>query len=152
MLAQHRAIRKRHWNRPHVPDYDSCTRQQESTDMTQARTLYDKLVDSHTVRKLDDHGHVLLYIDRQVLNEYTSPQAFSALREAGRKVWRPQAALAVGDHVNPTTPGRTIAITPDAGAPRQVSYLAENSRHLGLELFDRPAKRPGNVHGVLAVQ
>ena len=48
------------------------------------RTLYDKHIDSHTVCPLDDQGHVLLYIDRQVINEYTSPQAFSGLREAGR--------------------------------------------------------------------
>ena len=67
---------------------------------------------------------MLLYIDRQVLNEYTSPQAFSALREAGRKVWRRQTALAVVDHVNPTAPIRTSQM-PDAGAARQVSYLAE---------------------------
>ena len=52
--------------------------------MQNSKTLYDKLIDSHTVRELDDEGHVLLYIDRQVLNEYTSPQAFSGLREAGR--------------------------------------------------------------------
>src|SRR5881409_1783651 len=111
--------------------------------MTRARTLYDKLVDSHTVRTLDDSGHVLLYIDRQVLNEYTSPQAFRALREAGRKAWRPQAALAVVDHVNPTTPLRTIAITADAGAARQVSYLSENCRDFGIELFDALDKRQG---------
>ena len=49
--------------------------------MKTPKTLYDKLIDSHTVRELDDEGHVLLYIDRQVLNEYTSPQAFSGLRE-----------------------------------------------------------------------
>lgn len=50
------------------------------------RTLYDKHIDSHTVCRLDDQGHVLLYIDRQVINEYTSPQAFSGLRAAGREV------------------------------------------------------------------
>ena len=71
-----------------------------------ARTLYDKHIDAHTVCALDNQGHVLLYIDRQVINEYTSPQAFSGLREAGRKVWRPGTALAVVDHVNPTTPTR----------------------------------------------
>ena len=50
--------------------------------MAQLKTLYDKLIDSHTVCELDDHGHVLLYVDRQVLNEYTSPQAFGSLRAA----------------------------------------------------------------------
>lgn len=46
-----------------------------------AKTLYEKLVESHTIRELDNEGHVLLYIDRSILNEYTSPQAFSGLRE-----------------------------------------------------------------------
>lgn len=54
--------------------------------MSRPRTLYEKHIDSHTVCTLDDHGHVLLYIDRQVANEYTSPQAFSGPREAGRRV------------------------------------------------------------------
>ncbi|MCD3100754.1 3-isopropylmalate dehydratase large subunit, partial [Salmonella enterica subsp. enterica serovar Enteritidis] len=51
-----------------------------------AKTLYEKLVESHTIRELDNEGHVLLYIDRSILNEYTSPQAFSGLRERGRTV------------------------------------------------------------------
>ncbi len=58
--------------------------------MNSPRTLYQKHIDSHTVCPLDDEGHVLLYIDRQVANEYTSPQAFSGMREAGRSVWRPR--------------------------------------------------------------
>lgn len=52
--------------------------------MTSAKTLYRKLIDTHTVRELDAQGNVLLYIDRTVLNEYTSPQAFSGLREKHR--------------------------------------------------------------------
>ena len=60
-----------------------------------ARTLYDKLVDAHVIRNLDESGLVLLYVDRTVLNEYTSPQAFAGLRAAGRKVWNPGAALMV---------------------------------------------------------
>ena len=120
--------------------------------MPDPRTLYDKLIDAHTVRKLDDRGHVLLYIDRQVLNEYTSPQAFSGLREKNRKVWRPQTALAVVDHVNPTTPVRTNAITIDAGSARQVSHLAENCRDFGIELFDVLDKRQGIEHVVMPEQ
>ncbi|MFW0754310.1 3-isopropylmalate dehydratase large subunit [Pseudomonas sp. H11T01] len=119
--------------------------------MTQARTLYDKHIDSHTVCRLDDQGHVLLYIDRQVINEYTSPQAFSGLREAGRGVWRPQTALAVVDHVNPTTPIR-IATMPDAGGARQVSYLAQNCRDFGIELFDILDKRQGIEHVIAPEQ
>ena len=116
-----------------------------------ARTLYDKHIDSHTVCPLDDQGHVLLYIDRQVINEYTSPQAFSGLREAGRNVWRPGTALAVVDHVNPTTPKR-IAAMPDAGGARQVSYLAENCRDFGIELLDILDKRQGIEHVIAPEQ
>ncbi|WP_242193586.1 MULTISPECIES: 3-isopropylmalate dehydratase large subunit [unclassified Pseudomonas] len=116
-----------------------------------ARTLYDKHIDSHTVCPLDDQGHVLLYIDRQVINEYTSPQAFSGLRDAGREVWRPATALAVVDHVNPTTPKR-IAAMPDAGGARQVSYLAENCRDFGIELLDILDKRQGIEHVIAPEQ
>ena len=119
--------------------------------MTSARTLYDKHIDSHTVCRLDDQGHVLLYIDRQVINEYTSPQAFSGLREAGRGVWRPGTAFAVVDHVNPTTPKR-IATMPDAGGARQVSYLAENCRDFGIELLDILDKRQGIEHVIAPEQ
>ena len=58
----------------------------EGLPLNPARTLYDKHIDSHRVCDLDDQGHVLLYIDRQVINEYTSPQAFSGLRAAERPV------------------------------------------------------------------
>ncbi len=119
--------------------------------MTQARTLYDKHIDSHTVCRLDDQGHVLLYIDRQVINEYTSPQAFSGLREAGRGVWRAETALAVVDHVNPTAP-RRIAAMADAGGARQVSYLAENCADFGIELFDVLDKRQGIEHVIAPEQ
>lgn len=117
--------------------------------MTTAQTLYDKLVDSHCVRKLDARGdQVLLYVDRTVLNEYTSPQAFTGLREAGRPVWRPQAALGTVDHVNPTAAGRTAAM-PDAGAARQTSYFAENCRDFGIELFDVLHPLQGIEHVVM---
>ena len=119
--------------------------------MNRPRTLYDKHIDSHTVCSLDDHGHVLLYIDRQVANEYTSPQAFSGLREAGRKVWRPAATLCVVDHVNPTSPQR-IAAMPDAGGALQVSYFEQNCRDFGIELFDVLDKRQGIEHVVAPEQ
>lgn len=119
--------------------------------MSRAKTLYDKHIDSHTVCTLDDAGHVLLYIDRQVLNEYTSPQAFSGLREAARPVWRPATALAVVDHVNPTAPNR-VAAMPDAGGARQVAYLAENCRDFAIELFDVLDKRQGIEHVVAPEQ
>ncbi|WP_296594925.1 3-isopropylmalate dehydratase large subunit [Phenylobacterium sp.] len=104
--------------------------------MDAPRTLYDKLVDSHTVATLDASGEtVLLYIDRSVLNEYTSPQAFTGLREARRTVWRPKALLGVVDHVNSTTPHRTLQM-PDPGGAEQVAYFARNCRDFGIELFD----------------
>lgn len=119
--------------------------------MNSPRTLYQKHIDSHTVCTLDDQGHVLLYIDRQVANEYTSPQAFSGLREAERRVWRPSATLAVVDHVNPTTPAR-IAAMPDAGGALQVSYFEQNCRDFGIELFDVLDKRQGIEHVVAPEQ
>jgi 3-isopropylmalate/(R)-2-methylmalate dehydratase large subunit len=119
--------------------------------MHSPRTLYQKHIESHTVCTLDDQGHVLLYIDRQVANEYTSPQAFSGMREAGRKAWRPGATLAVVDHVNPTAPTR-IAAMPDAGGALQVSYFEENCRDFGIELFDVLDKRQGIEHVVAPEQ
>lgn len=115
------------------------------------RTLYDKYLDSHTVCRLDDNDHLLLYIDRQVLNEYTSPQAFTGLREANRSVWRPRSALAVVDHVNPTVAARNEAMA-DAGGARQVSYLAENCKDFGIELFDILDARQGIEHVVAPEQ
>ncbi|MEH6652493.1 MAG: 3-isopropylmalate dehydratase large subunit [Motiliproteus sp.] len=119
--------------------------------MSSAKTLYDKHINSHTVCKLDDDGHVLLYIDRQVLNEYTSPQAFSGLREAGRGVRRPSTHLAVVDHVSPTTPVRSSQM-PDAGGAEQVAYLADNSLDFGIELFDILDPRQGIEHVVAPEQ
>ena len=119
--------------------------------MTGPRTLYQKHIDSHTVCTLDDEGHVLLYVDRQVANEYTSPQAFSGLRDAGRSVWRPGATLAVVDHVNPTAPDR-IATMPDSGGALQVSYFEKNCRDFGIELFDVLDKRQGIEHVVAPEQ
>lgn len=113
------------------------------------RTLYDKIVDAHVVRQLDAHGaQVLLYVDRTVLNEYTSPQAFSGLREKRRKVWRPEAALGVVDHVNSTAPARTAAM-PDAGGQAQSDYFAHNCADFGIELFDVLHPMQGIEHVVM---
>ncbi|WP_375780034.1 3-isopropylmalate dehydratase large subunit [Bradyrhizobium sp. ma5] len=115
------------------------------------RTLYDKLVDAHVVRRIDDDGLVLLYVDRTVLNEYTSPQAFAGLRATGRGVWNPSAALMVVDHVNPTAARRTRRM-PDAEAARQVDYFAENARDFGIEYFDIMDPRQGIEHVVAPEQ
>ena len=117
--------------------------------MTQPRTLYDKLVDSHTVRRLDGEGRqVLLYVDRTVLNEYTSPQAFTGLREAGRDVFRPRSAIAVVDHVNSTRPDRD-ALRADRANDAQMSYLQKNCDDFGIELFDLFHSQQGIEHVVM---
>lgn len=111
------------------------------------KTLYEKLIDQHVVRKLDDEGHVLLYIDRSILNEYTSPQAFSGLREHQRSVRHPATILLNVDHVNPTRPERDEAMT-DAGGQLQVDYFRQNAAHFGIELFDVMDPRQGIEHVV----
>lgn len=118
--------------------------------METARTLYDKIVDAHTIRSIDAR-HVLLYIDRHILNEYTSPQAFTGLREAGRRVWRPEGSLAVVDHVNPTAPLRTRTIA-DPDAARQVDYLEQNCREFGIEHVGLLDPRQGIEHVVVPEQ
>lgn len=122
--------------------------------MTAPRTLYQRIVDTHTVRRLDNPGQVLLYVDRQVLNEYTSPQAFAALHAAGRPVWRPSSTVAVVDHVNPTTPQRNARtmVLADADRARQVTTLAENCQRHGIELFDMLDVRQGIEHVVASEQ
>ena len=120
--------------------------------MPSPRTLYDKIIDRHRVMPLNDiegpGEQLLLYIDRTVLNEYTSPQAFSGLREAGRAVWRPEAALGVVDHVNSTAPDRTMT-APDGDAQRQIDYFARNGRDFGIEMYDVLHPRQGIEHVVL---
>lgn len=118
------------------------------------RTLYQRIVDGHTVLPMGNDGQVLLYIDRQVLNEYTSPQAFAALHGAGRTVWRPAASVAVVDHVNPTTPERNIRtmVLGDTDRARQVSTLAANCNRHGIELFDMLDARQGIEHVVASEQ
>src|SRR5690606_41972909 len=71
--------------------------------MTDPKTLYEKIWDAHVVDQRDD-GTALIYIDRHLVHEVTSPQAFEGLRKAGRKVRRPDLTLAVPDHNLPTTP------------------------------------------------
>jgi 3-isopropylmalate/(R)-2-methylmalate dehydratase large subunit len=117
------------------------------------RTLYRRIVDAHTVRALGD-GQVLLYVDRQVLNEYTSPQAFAALHAAGRTVWRPAATIAVVDHVNPTTPERSAKtmVIADAERSLQVRMLAGNCARHGIALYDMLDARQGIEHIVASEQ
>ena len=107
------------------------------------RTLYDKLWDAHVVRQNDD-GTVLLYIDRHLVHEVTSPQAFEGLKLAGRKVWRINANLATADHNVPTTE-RSHGIA-DAVSRLQVETLDQNCRDFGITEFDMTDPRQGIVH------
>ncbi|WP_353226695.1 3-isopropylmalate dehydratase large subunit [Novosphingobium sp.] len=115
-------------------------------------TLYDKIIDRHRVCALNDvrgpGERLLLYVDRTVLNEYTSPQAFSGLRAAGRTVWRPRAAIGVVDHVNSTAPDRAGPVA-DADAQQQIDYFARNGRDFRIEMFDVFHPAQGIEHVVL---
>jgi len=109
----------------------------------QPRTLYDKLWDDHVVR-CEAEGTCLLYIDRQLLHEVTSPQAFEGLRLAGRKPWRVEANLAVPDHNVPTV-DRLLGIA-DPVSKLQVDTLEQNCEEFGIRLFKMNDIRQGIVH------
>jgi 3-isopropylmalate/(R)-2-methylmalate dehydratase large subunit len=110
-----------------------------------ARTLYDKLWDAHLVREEED-GTCLLYIDRHLVHEVTSPQAFEGLRLANRKPWRIEANLATPDHNVPTT-DRQKGIA-DPVSKIQVETLDQNCRDFGITEFDMDDIRQGIVHVV----
>ncbi len=111
--------------------------------MAQPRTLFDKIWESHVVDVQDD-GTCVLYIDRHLVHEVTSPQAFEGLRQAGRTVRRPEATLAVADHNVPTT-DRSRGID-DEESRIQVETLAKNCADFGVELFTMDDVRNGIVH------
>ena len=108
-----------------------------------AKTLYDKLWESHVVRTEED-GTSLIYIDRHLLHEVTSPQAFEGLELAGRDLWRNSANLAVVDHNVPTT-DRSKGIA-DPTSRLQVETLDKNAKAHGLTYFDIKDLRQGIVH------
>ena len=109
------------------------------------RTLYDKLFDSHVVHTEND-GTALLYIDRHLVHEVTSPQAFEGLKLAGRKPWRQQSMIAMPDHNTPTTPGFTTILDPVSRL--QVETLDANAKELGLTYYRIGDVRRGIVHVV----
>ena len=108
-----------------------------------AKTLYDKIWDDHLVDVQDD-GTSLLYIDRHLIHEVTSPQAFEGLRMAGRKVRAPEKTLAVVDHNVPTS-DRSKGID-DPDSKTQIDALARNCAEFGIEYFDELDPRQGVVH------
>lgn len=107
------------------------------------RTLYDKIWDQHVVNVQDD-GTTILYIDRHLVHEVTSPQAFEGLRAAGRKVRRPDATIAVADHNVPTT-DRSAGIA-DEESRIQVETLEQNVVEFGVPYFPVDDIRQGIVH------
>lgn len=111
------------------------------------KTLYDKLWDDHVVR-VDENGAALLYIDRHLLHEVTSPQAFEGLRLADRQPWRLAANLAVPDHNVPTTPDRVggISAIVDPVSRLQVQTLDDNCKHYNVTMFPMNDLRQGIVH------
>ena len=115
-----------------------------------AKTLYDKLWDAHVVTTRED-GSSLLYIDRHIVHEVTSPQAFEGLRLAGRKPWRVDTVLATPDHNVPTTTQERlsgVAGIADPVARVQVKTLDENCDELGILEYKIDDDRQGIVHVV----
>ena len=111
--------------------------------MPNSRTLYDKIWDDHVV-DIQEDGTALLYIDRHLVHEVTSPQAFEGLRLANRKVRAPDKTLAVVDHNVPTT-DRTQGID-DPESALQVETMAKNAEEFGIEYFSETDFRQGIVH------
>ena len=107
------------------------------------RTLFEKIWNDHVIN-VDEHGTALIYIDRHLVHEVTSPQAFEGLRLAGRKLRRPEFTLAVADHNVPTT-DRSTGIQEEESRI-QIETLEKNCAEFGVQLFDMQDKRQGIVH------
>ena len=108
-----------------------------------SQTLFDKIWSHHLVDQQED-GTCLIYIDRHLVHEVTSPQAFEGLRNSNRKVRQPKNTFAVADHNVPTT-DRTKGIE-DKDSRIQVETLEKNCNEFGIELFNMKDKRQGIVH------
>jgi len=111
--------------------------------MAKPRTFYDKIWADHLVDEQPD-GTALIYIDRHIVHEVTSPQAFEGLRLSGRKVRAPDKTLCVVDHNVPTS-DRTLP-NPDPESAEQIAYFAENAKLFGLEYYDEFDIRQGICH------
>jgi 3-isopropylmalate/(R)-2-methylmalate dehydratase large subunit len=111
--------------------------------MAKPRTLYDKIWDDHLIEE-EPNGASLIYIDRHIVHEVTSPQAFEGLRASGRKVRAPDKTLLVVDHNIPTI-DRHLP-NPDPESIAQIAALGDNAKFFGLEYYDAFDKRQGIVH------
>ena len=112
---------------------------------TKPRTLFDKIWDSHVVERLPD-GTCILYIDRHLVHEVTSPQAFEGLRIAGRKVRRPDCTIAVADHNIPTVGSRVPRDIKEEDSRIQVETLEKNVDEFGVPYIPILDVRQGIVH------
>jgi len=112
---------------------------------TKPRTLYDKIFDDHVVQR-DEDGTCLLYIDRHLVHEVTSPQAFEGLRMTGRQVRHPEKTLAVVDHNVPTSADRKLGINRNEESRIQIAALAQNAADFGVEYYSEKDRRQGIVH------
>jgi 3-isopropylmalate/(R)-2-methylmalate dehydratase large subunit len=113
--------------------------------MSAPRTLYDKIFDEHVVQR-DPDGTCLLYIDRHLVHEVTSPQAFEGLRMTGRTVRHPERTLAVVDHNVPTSSDRKLGINRNEESRIQIAALAQNAADFGVEYYSEKDRRQGIVH------
>src|SRR6266567_6354557 len=109
------------------------------------KTMFDKIWDAHVVR--DQPGEsTVIYIDRHLVHEVTSPQAFAGLRTAGIPVRRPDATIAVLDHNVPTVVGRRMLDVVDKESEQSITMMERNARDFGLTLFDMKDAHQGIVH------
>src|SRR5947209_12159407 len=109
------------------------------------KTMFDKIWDAHVVRDVPGESTVI-YIDRHLVHEVTSPQAFAGLRTTGRKVHRPDATIAVLDHNIPTVSGRRMLDVVDKDSALCITTMEQNARDFNLTLFDMSDQRQGIVH------
>src|SRR6266566_1818207 len=114
-------------------------------EQKQPKTMFQKIWDAHVVREVPGES-TILYIDRHLVHEMTSPQAFAGLRLAGRKVHRPDATIAVLDHNVPTVPGRRVLDVVDKESLECLTTMERNAREFGLTLYDMADARQGIVH------
>src|SRR5947207_13538195 len=109
------------------------------------KTMFEKIWNAHVVHEAPGDT-TILYIDRHLVHEVTSPQAFTGLRVAGRTVHRPGATIAVLDHNIPTTPGRRMLDVVDKDCVETIRKLEQNAREYGITLFQMSDVRQGIVH------
>ena len=110
-----------------------------------AKTMFEKIWDAHVVRDVPGES-TILYIDRHLVHEATSPQAFTGLREMRRSVRQPVATIAVIDHMIPTTRGRKMINVVDKDSEICITSMEQNARDFGITLFDMDDARQGIVH------